>query len=917
MNLVDRERELAIIKKIMDNTKNGRGATVLITGDIGIGKTRLAEEFMEMCQREGFVVLSSICVGNNQPAFLPVTMALQNYAKKVCEHPEMYVPIGLAGFQSLEIERSNPKEIVKERTRMLEHLHYQFTGISKQKPVIFVIDDMHLADSATLAFFHYMARNVFNESIILVATFVEEFARSTSTFAETIRNLNIERLCTMLKIENFNEREVQLFVAQMGFPDSKEFVKYVYERTSGNPLFIIEFLSAIQNAGLKDLEAIKKMSLPKNVKDIVRFRVSTLSEKTKKVLATASVLGRVFEYAVLKELVGLNEEELLDALDELISQNFLMSTEEFEEGYKFVSNTTCEVLYSDIIGMRRKLMHQRAAEVIEQFHGSDEQFWSSLAWHYKESGDKTKFLEYALRAGRSAARRFANAEAIEHFKGALEVLGETPEELKQKIGVMWELAEVLDLDGRYEEALGILDKRISCTAISNPVEAGKSHRKKAEIFIYKGDYDDALGECEKAEEFLIGLPEEELELARAWSVRGVVYERKGEYLKGIEWQNRALQVFEKIKAEKDVGNALNKIGLCLWCLGDYEKSLEQYQKSLAIREKIGDLRGMAMCYNNIGLIYDAKGDYKRAFNYYEKSLAICEKIGDVWGISISYNNIGLSYYNAGDYEKAVDYYEKGLAICKKIGDTYGLGIFYNNIGLIHSSMGNYLVSLEYYEKGLAICENVGDLWGIALISTNIGTIYGRSGDYKKAMDYLEKSLAISKKIGDVMGIARTYSEIAIIYKEKEEYDLALKYFQESLKLYRQIRNEDMIATECLYICDTYIDKSEIGLAREHLKEGKKHLGELSDKRLIAYSNFVEGKLLGAEGRTEESKKFLRSAIEMYEKIKLQDIEYYMALFELGKIERNKDLLRKAVAFFEKIGNTTWIERANKVLKNLE
>ncbi|MCX8173846.1 MAG: tetratricopeptide repeat protein [Thermoplasmata archaeon] len=874
--LVDREQELAFLRQVMEEGKIGRGHTVLITGDVGIGKTRLVEEFMDICQKEGFAVLPSICIGNNQPAFLPVGTALQTYAKKVRERPDMYVPIGLAGFQSLEIETSNPAEVVKERTRMLEYLLHQFAAIAKQQPVLFVIDDLHLADSATLAFFHYLARNIRNERIIAVGTFVEEFASTENIFANTLKNMNIERLPAILKLANLGEKEINQIVEQMGFGETEELAKYLNERTSGNPLFIIEFLAATKNTGLTEIEAIKKMSLPENVKDIVRFRVSKLPERTRKVLATCAVLGRIFEYGVLSALAGLQEEELLDSIEELISQNFLVETEEFEEGYKFVSNTAHEVIYADITGVRRRILHQKAAEVIEKLHGTDERFWSGLARHYREGGNKTKFLEYAVKAGRSAASRFANAEAIAHLKGALEVLDETPDNLQKRIEVMWELAEVLELEGRYGEALEMLDKRIMVTATNNPFETGKSHRKKSEISIYRGDYDRALAECERAEQFLTELTDAKLELARVWSAKGMVYERKGDYVKGIEWQNRALGVFEKINAEKDVGSALNKIGLCLWYLGECDKALEQYQKSLAIREKIKDLRGIAMSYNNIGLVNDTKGNHEKALGYYEKSLGICEKIGDVWGIAISYNNIGLIYSSMGDYDKA----------------------------------------LRYYEKSIGICEKIGDVWGIALVCNNIGALYGRKGDYEKALEYCEKSLGIYKKIGDVMGIARAYAEIALIHEAKGDYELALKSSQETIALGKQIQNNEMIATGFVQVCEIYLSKSEIGPAKEHLKEGKKHLGEHCDKKLIAYSDYVEGKLLAAERREEEARKILKTAIKMYDEIKSHDTEYYMALFEIGRIERDVETLKKSLAFFEKIGNRIWVERVKDVLENL-
>ncbi|MCX8174345.1 MAG: AAA family ATPase, partial [Thermoplasmata archaeon] len=400
---VDRETEIGMLRESMKDAMGGHGSTILITGDIGVGKTRLAEEFGKICEKEGFAVLFSICLGNKEPAYLPVLSALQQYARKVREQDEIYVPLGLAGFQSMEIEEQNPEGMTRERTRILEHLLQQLTEISRRVPVLLIIDDIHLADSATLSFFHHVARNIMSERIVVLATYVEEYASAETAFGKTLRNMNIERLCKLLKLANFGMKETQLLVQQTGFAQPEEVAKYIYDRTSGNPFFVIEFLTAIQNAGLNDIVSIRNMKLPDTVKDLVKFRVTKLSERARKVLATCAVLGRVFEYGALVELAGLKEEELLDSIDELVSQNFLVETEEFDEGYKFVSNTAHEVVYGELSGSRKRIMHQKAGEILEKLHGDDERYWSALANHYKMSNNKGKFVEYAVKAGRSAA----------------------------------------------------------------------------------------------------------------------------------------------------------------------------------------------------------------------------------------------------------------------------------------------------------------------------------------------------------------------------------------------------------------------------------------------------------------------------------------------------------------------------------
>ncbi|MEM4161344.1 MAG: tetratricopeptide repeat protein, partial [Thermoplasmata archaeon] len=566
--------------------------------------------------------------------------------------------------------------------------------------------------------------------------------------------------------------------------------------------------------------------------------------------------------------------ELLTSLDALLSQNFLTETEEIENGYRFLSNVVQEVVYEEISSVRKRVMHRKAAEVLERMHGKDEDFWSVLAYHYKIGENRNKFLEFAMKAGRNAARKFANAEAIFFLKEAFVTLGETAEELPHKIEVSWELAEVLELEGRYDEAMEILDARITYTKQEKmPEEVGKCYRKKAEIYIYKGDYDKAFIEIENATQCLRCLEETHLELARVWSWRGIIYERKGDYHTAIECQQKALHVFEKTNATKDFAGALNRIGVFLWYMGEHRKALEIYKKCLEIQEKLGDLKSICTVYNNMGLVYGDMGDCELALEHHKKSLALKEKIGDVWGIAASYNNIGLIYDDMGEYDKALEFYEKSLGIYKKIGDVWGAAVAYGNIGVIHFNKGDYEKALECYEKSLEIYQRLEDMLGVAEIYINLGSIFENRGEYEKA----------------------------------------LKYFQEGIALAVQIKNKELISEGFLHMSAIYIAKSDMKLAKEYLKEGKRIATEIGIRQLIAYAKVVEGKLLVAKGKLEMGIKMLKDALEIYDEIKSRGVEYYTVLFEIGRIEQNKEILENVLEFFERTGNKVWMAKVKREL----
>ncbi|MEM3444434.1 MAG: tetratricopeptide repeat protein [Thermoplasmata archaeon] len=871
---VGREKELEFLSRRAERARQGSGSTVLLTGECGVGKTRLSEELIKICQKEEFAVLSSLCLGEKEPPYFPVTTALENYSKSLAEK-DAYVPLGLSGFQEIEIEEKTPVGLVRERTRVMEFLLTQFLGIARTRPLVFFIDDLHLADSATLGFFHYLARNIKNERIFVIATYVEEHAEGENQFGKTLRNMNIERICTTLKLENFSEREVKLIVEAAGFREAGEIAGYIYERTSGNPFFVVEFLTALQSLGLREMEAIKRMELPGSVREFVKFRVSRLGEKAKKVLATASLLSRVFEYSVLKELASMEEGELLDAIEELVAQNYLIETEEFEEGYKFRSNTVREVVYGDISGTRKRVFHQKAGEAIERLHSSDENWWGTIARHYASAGNKEKFVEYGLKAGKLAARRFANAEAVEFFEGVLKALGAEKEERAIKVEVLGELAGVLELEGRFDEALEALNERTGL--IQNPVEAGENYRRKSGIYIYKGDYENAWREAEKAEQELTGLKEGELELGRVWSTKAYVLERRGDYRRAIELQESALELFERYKAEKEEGNALHRIGTCYWYMGDYERALEFLEKALKIREKINDVNGLAATSNNIGIIWRDRGVHQKALEWYNKSLRLWERIGNIWGIATTRHNIGIIYLDKGEYAKA----------------------------------------LEHYTKDLEICERLGDLWGIALACNNLGVVYGVMGDNEKALEFYRKSLEIREKIRDVHGIIYSYRGLAELYLELDDYERALMFYQKAMDIASKIEASSDACSAGIGIAEVYIAKGELENGAEHLKEGKELAEELGEKETAAYAWYLEGILHAKRGEIARAIECLREALRVYEDVGIEDFSYYKAMLELGRLTEDRNLVEKVCQFFEGIGNRKWAGKAKEILRAIE
>jgi len=292
------------------------------------------------------------------------------------------------------------------------------------------------------------------------------------------------------------------------------------------------------------------------------------------------------------------------------------------------------------------------------------------------------------------------------------------------------------------------------------------------------------------------LQEDRESLANVYNILGVVYRNLSNYLKALEYYNKALLINEEIGNKVGIASNLGNIGIVYEKLSDYHNALQYYSNALQIQEEIGNNVGIANNLGNIGVVYYSLSDYSKAIEYYEKALHINEKIGNKDGIAKNLGNIGLVYWNLSDYPKALEYYSKAFQIHEEIGNKGGIASNLGNIGLVYNSLSDYPKALEYYSKALHIDEELGKKEGIAKNLGNIGLVYRNLSDYPKALEYYKKALFIQEGIGNKVGVAANLGNIGYVYTTKEStyYDAkkAEEYLQKTLLLAEEIDAKEII-----------------------------------------------------------------------------------------------------------------------------
>ncbi len=478
MPLIGRERELNALATRLQAAGEGEGGVVLIAGEPGIGKTALSEQLCAYATHHGARVLRGHCYeeGSLSLPYLPFVESLRAYVLER-DADALRSELGsAAGYisrlvpevrEKLDVEAPAAGSPEDDRWRLFQGVADFLRAASQAQPVVLHLEDLHWADSGTLALLQHVARNLEGSHLLVLGTYrdveVDREHPLTAALVEVRRAAPFLRL----QLSGLPSDDVrQMLSAAAGRDVPAALAEKVRERTEGNPLYVQEVERYLVDEGiLGQVEAVPEEALgkvPPGLRDIVGARLSRLSPGCNRVLTAASVLGREFVVAVVAAVLGEAEEALEPAVEEAVRAS-IIEEQAARDGvrYRFAHALFQEVLYADIIAPRRQRLHQHAAHALEEhYRPRAEAHAAELAAHFSHSSeqeDREKTLRYAEVAGRHAMSVYDYGEAarlLEKATGAHEALA--PEDIAGNSALKLTLARALQYASRFPEAREIL-----------------------------------------------------------------------------------------------------------------------------------------------------------------------------------------------------------------------------------------------------------------------------------------------------------------------------------------------------------------------------------------------------------------------------------------------------------------------------
>ncbi len=448
--MVGREREMAFLHDRYAEAGQGQGGLVLISGEAGVGKTRLAGELARQLRWQGDCVLSGRCYEFERfLPYQPVAEALGGVVpalgrRELEAHPAWVlaevarlVPELLEKVRGLDATPALRSR--EERLRLFEGLVRFLAHLSTQGRLLLILEDLHWATESTLQLIHYLARHLAAHPVLLLATFRPEAIGRRDPLLALRQELDREALLATLRLNPLSLPAVEVLVAEMSGRGAATvpLARRLYAETEGNPFFLMELVRTLfdrqyvaleQGRWQGDFTRISQagLPLPAGVSETIRARVRWLDDEVQEVLSLAAVLGREFDLEPLDALCGRGEEATLAALDALLRRRLIEEgTGALGRDYAFTHHKIQEVIYADLPLRHRQRLHALAGLVMERLCGSQaSDLAAELAFHFQEGAahDKKlrdKAIQYLLQAGDQARWAQAHDEAAGYYEQAL------------------------------------------------------------------------------------------------------------------------------------------------------------------------------------------------------------------------------------------------------------------------------------------------------------------------------------------------------------------------------------------------------------------------------------------------------------------------------------------------------------------
>jgi tetratricopeptide (TPR) repeat protein/transcriptional regulator with XRE-family HTH domain len=725
---VGRGSEYGLLVGLISRLASGAGHAVLIEGEPGIGKSRLMREASRYAAARGLTTLATNCYEIEraipyQPVIDLVTRALERASPKALRK---MAPVSLAELAALvpavgerfpglpQLSGDFPEARQARLSRAVGQL---LETLQQDRSLILTVDDIQWADDASAQVLHYLARHAADGRALVIYAYRDEDLDANEQLARLVASLRREDHAHRVPLARLRAEDAETLVtaladARFGAPGLPA---RIYLETEGNPFFLTSILQSLRDGEIQ-LDAHARDDpgmLPDALRAAVRARIAHVPEDFRPILESAAVMGRRFDFDTLLVVTRMPEERLLDALEALVRRRLLR--EEPEGGvYDFSHDKLREVVYRDIGGARRRLLHRAVAEALERRgEGEAHERDARLAEHYQRAHVWSKALEHLVLAGERSQALFAMRDALHWFDRAVELSESHPDSLSEA------------------QRLALHERRGAARA-----QAGQTEGAVADIRCVI-DAARKAGDRVKARDALIRL--------------GMAYRRADAYQDATACLNEALAESRAMSDEHQAADTLYHLGTVAWSTGLNDQAIRFHQQAVEICERRGLTDLVAVqAYHGRGEAHFANAEPAAAIRCYTRSLELARGIGDKSYESENLMMIGHACVGSkglGDYPRAAENFEAALQIARAADLQWHFGPTLLGLDHVRACTGRYGEAWAGMQKTLAWLKSLRQVRYQLIAYDAIGHLLLDLGLNQQAAEQMERGLALARDTG--------------------------------------------------------------------------------------------------------------------------------------------------------------------------
>jgi tetratricopeptide (TPR) repeat protein len=878
--LVGREREMEVINAAWQRVVAGEGQVLLVSGEPGIGKTRVAHELIARAAVSGGRTYLGECYDGGGMPYAPFAQVLEESLAATPNSKSTlpdYVLTDLVKIAPVlrSIHPKEPDNLLLEPEAEQQHIFESVfawcAALTAHQPMLLVIDDAHWADSATLFLLRFLARRARRLRLMIALTYREIELNDTGALQNILLDLAHERLADRIKLTRFDRQGTRDMLAAILTPAGKidpTLLDAIYLETEGNPFYIEEVCKSLLQEdkicfehGRWVVEGHEKIEIPQSVRVTIQARLARLPERAQEALRVAATIGREFDFNVLQRASDIPEDELVDLLEQAESSQIISELQRSRVGsivFSFYHALIPTTLQEGISGLRRQRLHRRVAAALEEIHPED---YETLAFHYEEAGDAERALANYTHAAERAMEVYANQEAEHDYRAAVELADAEKERAKLLAG----LGEACFRQGKY------------------PL-AEKAWRQAIDLYR-------SLGDLDNMSHLYARLARSAWYSSDAAACLKICREGMSRLPEGIENPGVAALLHETARACR-----FNDIN---------DEALDLANKALAMSRKLGLAEVQADTLSTIGIIPDQP--LENAQKALEEAAQLADSAGLLATASRAHLNLGGHLTRSGDFLPARRHLQMAVDQAQRIGNqpwefSYLLGLANTDYFL-----GDFDVVREEITR-LRQLEQVTPITGHSADEIKLfeALLTAVNGDFKNAVQQLLKSNEEDRKTGDTENLSNGLNQLAELLIEMDRLEEA----EPPLAEVETLTGNEMRSTHLMtHLLRARIacKKADFAETKRHIQEAHSLLGQFPYPLKQIQIIFEEAKLAGAEKRWEDSDRFYQQVTKFLKKsgaqfllakVETEWADLYIVRGSPEDTAKAKALLQDALRFFQ-------------------